>query len=306
MNGTTLGKKDCRTGRASALVFLVPFCFCLLAAGCRSTDRIERELHARERELQEARDELHRSEYWNHALQREVQDLRQNRSAKMTPEQAAQVCSLKEIVLGRQTGGCDDDRCPGDEALQVVLEPRDPDGHAIKAPGTLHVAALEISPEGLKTPLCSWQVPPDQLRRSWRSGLLSTGYYVVLPWRNWPSGEKLRVVARFTLTDGRVFEAEKDVTIRGTPAQYRKPTPVPETREPILPGPEVPLPPPRKLDPAGVSGPSSKSLPLLPKSPRIEPAAMWQKAPPAPLSSAVQLLRPIPIGDPKLQMRRGP
>src|SRR5439155_24466275 len=60
------------------------------------------------------------------------------------------------------------------------------------------------------------------LRKTWRSGLLSSGYQVVLPWKAWPSSEKLRVTARFTLVDGRSFEADKDVSIRLTPAVGRK------------------------------------------------------------------------------------
>jgi hypothetical protein len=156
---------------------------------------------------------------------------------------------VQQVVLGRQTGGYDEDDCPGDEALQVVLEPRDGDGHALKAPGSLRVVALQISPEGLKAPLCSWELSPEQLRRTWRSGLLRTGYYVILPWKAWPTSERLRVVAQFSLADGRHFEAEKDVTIRLPPPAYRKMLPAPvrgEDTGPDLTTPEAP-PPPRPL-----------------------------------------------------------
>src|SRR5262249_15149152 len=156
---------------------------------------------------------------------RELSSIRHGTASKITPELASQTYTLKQISLGRGTGGFDDDHCPGDEALQVVVEPKDCDDHTIKAPGTLHVEALEIRCEGIKTPLCSWDVLPPQLRRLWRSGLLSTGYFVVLPWKNWPASEKIRVVAHFVLADGRVFEAEKDVTIRLTPPAYRKSPP---------------------------------------------------------------------------------
>src|SRR5207302_8908304 len=124
------------------------------------------------------------------------------------------------------TGGVDEDGCPGDEALEVVVEPRDADGHTIKAPGSVHVEALEISPEGLKVPLSSWDLTPEQVRHTWRSGLLSTGYFIVLPWKNWPSSEKLRVVAQFTLADGRLFEADKDITVRLSPLTRRKTAPL--------------------------------------------------------------------------------
>src|SRR5205823_5874787 len=99
------------------------------------------------------------------------------------------------------------DRQPGDEALLVVVEPRDEQDQRIKAPGAVHVEALEVNSEGLKSPLSSWDVLPEQLRRAWREGLFGTGYYVILPWKVWPTCPQLRVVVRFTLSDGRAFEA---------------------------------------------------------------------------------------------------
>src|SRR5262249_25603469 len=149
--------------------------------------------------------------------QRELHVVRPGGGSSVSPEQASQTYTLKEIVLARQTGGYDQDGKPGDEAPQVLLGPRDPAGPAIKAPGSLYVEVVQITPAGLKTPLCSWQIPPDQLRRSWKSGLFTTGYYLVLPWKVWPSTPKLRVTARFTLADQRVFEADKDITIRLAP-----------------------------------------------------------------------------------------
>ena len=187
------------------------------SAGCRNCDLVEAELRTLERDLTELKGELFRSEAHNEALQREMRNLRQG-AVKATPEEASQQFTLRQIVLGRGTGGYDKDNCPGDDALQVVLEPRDGDGHAVKASGSLYVEVVEINREGLKTFLSSWDVPPEQLRRTWRSGFLSSGYDVVLPWKAWPNSDKLRVVARFSLADGRTFEADKDVTIRLTPA----------------------------------------------------------------------------------------
>src|SRR5262249_20843784 len=148
-------------------------------------------------------------------------------AAKITPELASQTYALKCIQLTRQTGGYDNDGVPGDEALQVVVEPCDPDGQAIKAPGTLDVQALEITPEGLTRLPPSWQFPPDQLRRPCATGSLHPAYFVVLPGKNWPTCARLRVVTQFPLPDGRVFEADKDVAVRlqqpGNPPQATAP-----------------------------------------------------------------------------------
>ncbi len=226
----------------------------LFLAGCRNCncDLLEAELRTRENELRDIKIEMSRTAACNEAYQREIQSLHQLPAPKVTVETSSSAAAVKEITLGRQTGGYSTDDCPGDHALQVVVEPVDADGSVIKAPGKLYVEAMEITPEGIKIPLCFWEVPPDQLRRSWKSGLLSTGYYEILPWKSWPTQTKVRVVARLTLADQRVFEAEKDVTIRLIPPDQRKPLPpapgieVAPTAPGLLPGPwldsKVPVP----------------------------------------------------------------
>ncbi len=273
-------------------VLLLGLTLLVTAAGCRNCDLVEAELRSRDHELRELRDELERVETHNDALQRELHSLRQSSSARISPELASQTYTLKSITLGRQTGGYDNDNCPGDEALQVVLEPRDVDGHTIKAPGTLLVQALEVSREGTKKPLCWWQVGPEKLRRSWRSGLLSTGYVLVLPWKVWPGTGKLRVLARFQLADGRVFEADKDVTVRLTPQAHRKPPPADAG---AVPGGELPpdmaLPPPRQLDTPSFDGTRAPSM----EKGATQPASLWQNAPPNSLPGAVRLLQPVSL-----------
>jgi hypothetical protein len=148
------------------------------------------------------------------------------------PDGAAPTLPLREISLGQGTGGVDDDRRPGDESLMVVVVPRDPDGTAVKVPARLTVFAYEVTPEGLKVPIGRWEVSPEQLRRTWRSGLLSSGYFVPLQWDRPPSTGRLRVVARLTTLDGREYEADKDVNVRPLPGiGPSAPTPPPSVPE---------------------------------------------------------------------------
>ena len=77
--------------------------------------------------------------------------------------------------------------------------------------------AAEISPEGLKTPIGKWEVSPEQLRRTWRSGTFSSGYFVPLQWDRLPGTNRVRVSVRLVTLDGREFEADKDVTVRPLP-----------------------------------------------------------------------------------------
>jgi hypothetical protein len=219
----------------------------LALTGCRSSkcDLVEAELRTKERLLREAQGELlfHRS--MNEALEN---TLRERQCAPtMSPSHKTGFCpSIKDLQLGRGTGGLDDDCRPGDEGIMVVVVPRDVDTSPVKVPGTLKVAAYEITTEGLKLPLASWDVPPTELRRSWRTGLLSSGYHISLPFQQrTPTHEKLRIVATFLPLEGGIFEAERDVTIRPgyvsrpnpAPTELLPPTPIPGSSPPVLPPP---------------------------------------------------------------------
>jgi hypothetical protein len=259
----------------------------LLACGCRSrSDLVEAELRTKESHLREAREELQREQAYNCALQRELVTLRDNPLAKISPEEASQTYTLKSISLGRQTGGVNEDNLPGDEAIQVAVEPRDGDGHSVKAPGTLIVAALEVTPEGLKRPLCSWQIPPAALRKTWKSGLFSTGYVVILPWKAYPTQEKMRVVAQFVLADGRSFEADKDVTIKLIPPADRKPLPMDMPTAPDGAFPEIELPAPRNSTGPNLEGARRREV----ESPRD-----WPNTPSNALIRAISLKPPVPL-----------
>ncbi len=275
-------------------VALVPGLLVLLAAGCRNCDLVEAELRTRERELRELHSDFLRVECENEALHREIRSLRQS-GPHPTVEEASQSNTVRQIVLGRQTGGVDEDNCPGDEALSVVVEPRDGDGHALKAPGKLYVEALEINREGLKSPLGTWELSEAELRRTWRSGLLSTGYHVTLPWKNWPTSDRLRVVARLTLPDGRAFEADKDVRIRLTAAAHRKLPPAPPPALKLPDGPEAKmqrlLPWPRKTE-------QKDDLEIDPAQLRregLERTALWTGPRSTPILDAVQMGPPVPV-----------
>jgi hypothetical protein len=251
--------------------------------GCRSRcDLVEAELRTRERQLRETQGELMRAETMNEALENTLRD-RHGHPPALKPGPAAQV---NDVQLGRGTGGIDEDKAPGDEGIQVVLVPRDVDGSAVKAPGLLKVTALEITPEGLKVPLSTWDVSAVQLRRSWRSGLLSTGYHVTLPWQKLPGTDRLRIVAQFLPLEGGAFEAERDVNVRVL-AEASRPgahVPLPAPHAPVVPPPvEVPTgPPPRSgPPPEPIPGPVLPGVPGQPVSRRVP---------------AVELLIPVPAG----------
>jgi hypothetical protein len=268
----------------------------LPAAGCRHSDLVEAELRTRDEEVRRLRGDLARAEADNHALSQELGALRPEGGSRFPPELAAQVYTLKRITLGHLTGGYADDHAGGDRALRVIVEPRDSDNHTIKAPGSVHVEALEISSEGLKTPLSAWDIDPIQVRRAWQGGLFTTGYVFILPWKKWPASDKLRIVAQFHLSDGRAFEADRDVTVRLPGKGMPKIQPAPAPLEgPILPPQpfEEPLPLPRKETSAGWQRTADYSTLRASWQKPVQPAPVWVPSEPPDLTHAVRVLKPV-------------
>ena len=273
--------------RRSARALLLSAAAAVAALGCRSSgSQVEQALHARELDLMEARAELDHCRAINEGLQTELQALHGD-PATCPPGGCDKPASLAypvhTLTLGRQTGGRDSDATGGDDSLQVVVEPRNADNQAVKVPGTLVVQALEITPSGVKRPLSSWHISEDELRRSYRSGLLTTGYVLVLPWKTFPSTEKLRVVVQLRTADGRLFEADKDVTIRVVPAAKR-PAPMPLPVDGPL------LPPPHPIDSPPDQGPELKP----PADPATSKAA-WLLPAVRTSAPSAQILRPVAI-----------
>jgi hypothetical protein len=249
---------------------------------------VEAELRSRESELHEARAEVERLEALNQALMHELGAARQGGAGKVPPELAGQIYTIRQVCLGPGTGGYDDDKYPGDEALRVVLEPRDIDGHTVKAPGSVHLDVFQFSPEGLKSPLCSWDLGELELRHRWHCGIFCTGYVLILPWKTWPTSERLRIVAQFRLADGRLFETDRDVAIRLPPPGFPRTGPgAPPGEGPHLNVPEgtPPLPMPRPANPDNDTSDTAV----------VQPAVSWQKPALYSLENAVHFLPPEPL-----------
>jgi len=234
-----------RTGNRGRWSFLRPVCVVLaltcVVGGCKSrSDLVEAELRTREREVRDLRAALQRSEMFNSALTQPAAAPIPPFSPPpgysgetVAPSTAVMSGTVKEVVLGRGTGGVDNDGIPGDETLVLVVIPKDSDGSALKVPGRLVVQVYEVTAEGQKVPFCHWVIAPTELQKLWKNGLLATGYQVTLRWKTWPNSPKLRVVVQFTtVADNRMFEAERDITIRLPSGAPRPGTVVPAPSPP--------------------------------------------------------------------------
>ena len=151
-------------GRRVLLVCLLV----LVGGGCRNPcELVEADLRTKENQIYQLRDENCRLYACNEALEREVQSLRGAvrviislpRKLRKLTRSAASPWVGRPAASMRMAG-------PAMKALQVLVEPRDADGHTLKVPGTLVIRTLEITPEGIKKPLSAWEISGDPLRRS--------------------------------------------------------------------------------------------------------------------------------------------
>ncbi|MBM4072119.1 MAG: hypothetical protein FJ271_24810 [Planctomycetes bacterium] len=260
----------------------------------RNKHLLEAELRSREMQFRELLDDYDRVQHHNHAIEHELAAMRQGWAPP--PEVAAHTVTVQKITLGRMTGGTDIDGCYGDDGLLVVVEPRDCENQTLKAPGSLHIMALAVDPHGLKAPVGTWDVPPDQLRYTWKQGLLSNGYSVTVPFQVPPMTENVRVAVRLVMPDGRTFETDKDVKVKLAARHQRPgiapdgPMVVPPSMGPRGMGPAIGPPPP--IAPPG----TPQDTPIF--MPRPAPDAMPAPAPPGPeqsLRSAIRVNRPVPV-----------
>lgn len=305
------GRFDRRVAVAACWLALLP-----AGSGCRNCDAVEAELRIREQQNQALHARLRQAELNNMLLQREMFEQRTIVAPtagpgpgpwNLPPQVSGSSSSVQKITLGRLTGGHASASGAADDALEVVLEPRDAADRVLKANGAVQIIAQEITAEGTKRPLATWDVTADQLTSKWRSGLFGGGYDLILAWKELPTTPRLRVIARFT-ADGRTLEAERDVTVK-------------LGGRPIAPSEKLPEPQPqgqgqgqgqgpilsrvfsffqKERPPQGTGTPAPPPPP--PESPPSEvrqagaPAPTWQPAENLP-PVTMRLLTPVPIPD---------
>lgn len=251
----------------------------LLTCGCRffhsetRYDLLEAEIRTRDEQIERLQAQVGQSQLLNATFARQPVAGRRDLPSDCPPglfqsSGSTPTLPLKDITLASGTGGVDEDRLPGDEYLNVTIAPRDADGTTVKVPMTAVVRAYEVSEAGLKIPIGQWDVSPDQMRKAWKSGLLSSGYFVPLQWDRLPTTGRVRVVARATTADGREFEADKEVRVKPIPGFGPRPTgPV------IVPG---QAPPANELPPPGTTLPPRPAERAVPPAP---PAATPEELP---------------------------
>jgi hypothetical protein len=112
----------------------------------------------------------------------------------------------------QQTRSVDLDRASGDDAIRLVLEPRNEAGQFIPTAGKVSVVVLDPSRQGAEARLGRWDFEPDvvrhQLHQSGRNIPLE------LPWTGAkPASERLAVFVRWETPEGEKVDARHDVAV---------------------------------------------------------------------------------------------
>lgn len=207
-------------GRPCAALFLSVLLAGFVGCANRQQELIESDLRKKEAEIDELRAKAGAKDAEIQSLEIELEMLQRCRAkdAKQNPggSPVGAVFLVEKITLGRLSGGVrENSQIEGDDALQILLEPRDADDSVVKAPGSVKIEVFEVNAQGLKSFLSAWELSPRELRPKWDSPLIgSSGYRITLPWKVYPTTEKLKVIVRFTTLDGQQFETEKDVTVK--------------------------------------------------------------------------------------------
>lgn len=271
------------------LLKCMPIIPAILLPSCRTAgkDRLETTIRQRDQRIVQLQEDMDKLAGYNLALQTEVRIMR-GQPVPTSCDPFTPLYPVRSVVVGRATAPIDEDRVPGDEGVQVVLEPRDADGKLQRAPASGSVTIMEVDSQGLKSPLGTWDFTPEQMRSSWKQGLLTSGFVLPCLWQATPKADRIKILASFTMEDGRRFEAEKDLAIK--PPVDRMPA------NPSLPG-LLPTPTPGVLDlppgPARPAEPAPKPEAL--PTPKPAPAAAPKS--PIPLRAVPELppTRPEPV-----------
>lgn len=123
---------------------------------------------------------------------------------------------VTHIVLNpRLTGGLDFNGAPGDDGLNVVIEPRNQDDDFVPLAGKVSLVLLDPREEGDAARVARWDLPPDEVQRRIKTDeATAPGIHLKLPWNALPpSHEDLLLFVRYETADGRQVEAQAALTV---------------------------------------------------------------------------------------------
>jgi hypothetical protein len=162
---------------------------------------------ARRDELQRQNDEM---------AQRLQQSLQQiDTLQQLGPERLELIPRAAAIELGRYSAALNTDGQDGDDAVKVLVRPIDPQGHVVKAAGSLRVELYDLQAEASANLLGRCELDPKELSRLWFGGFGTDYYGVVCPFQRKCEHRDITVRVEFAdLVTGQVYRQQRVVPAR--------------------------------------------------------------------------------------------
>jgi len=150
-------------------------------------------------ELSKARDEIDRLRQENDRLATRLgkAEARLAELMKLGDKRLEQLYVVQRIRLGKGTGGVDQDKHRGHDAVKVFLEPIDQHGSVLKAPGSVTIRVFDLGADPNGTLLAERQYTGDQTAAQWSSGFLAYHYSFTCPLDTPPVHDELTVRVEF-------------------------------------------------------------------------------------------------------------
>ena len=205
------------TARCYAVVPVL-LCSCALmhfVAGCENAGRkpsLTEEINTLRREKKDLARQIEKSKLENKDLKKQIRVL-SDLPPGVKPEN---LYRLQRIKITKYTDFYDKDKDGRKEKLIVYIQPLDEDGDIIKAVGAVDVRLQDPNKNKDQAPLGQWHVEPNQLKKLWFAGFISTNYKLTFDIADKTEGLKEPLTVKVTFTDyltGKVLNEEKLIRI---------------------------------------------------------------------------------------------
>lgn len=193
----------------------------LLPVGCAARgnmEMLESELRRQEQTQQELAEELKSARAELRVARSDADSLRtqlsQRGQTSLVSEQAEVLYKAEAIRFNTMlTSGANRDGQPGDDGINILLQPVDSQGDLVKLAGAIEVDLLDLNRDAKSQRIGRWQFTAEEVREHWHRGFLSAGYLFQLDWQTVPVSNELTLHARLATPDGRTFSTTSQVKI---------------------------------------------------------------------------------------------
>jgi len=123
---------------------------------------------------------------------------------------------VEYIFINPRLTKCEDfDLQRGDDGLTVMIEPRNKDGQFVPKPASVSIVLLDPSKRDQAARYARWDFEEDVARKVLRVGALDRGLLFRVPWPETPpDSDRLHLFVRYSTEDGRMLEADREITVR--------------------------------------------------------------------------------------------